>query len=47
MLLVTKKLLSYKTMEVSVYRSPNSLDSKAVDHLYELLIKTLRQSTAH
>ncbi|ESK41289.1 hypothetical protein P256_00279 [Acinetobacter nectaris CIP 110549] len=29
-------------MQVSVYRSPNSLQSKAVDRLHDLLIKTLR-----
>ncbi|MND32364.1 HTH-type transcriptional regulator GltC [compost metagenome] len=31
-------------MEAAVYRSRSSLESKAVDHLYELLIKTLRHS---
>jgi DNA-binding transcriptional LysR family regulator len=31
-------------MEVAVYRSRESLKSKAVDHLNELLIKTLRNS---
>lgn len=31
-------------METAVYRSRASLNSKAVDHLYELLIRTLRQS---
>ncbi|MNE18783.1 LysR substrate binding domain protein [compost metagenome] len=30
-------------MEASIYRSRASLNSKAVDHLYELLVKTLRQ----
>lgn len=34
-------------MEASVYRSRASLNSKAVDHLYELLIKTLRQSITY
>lgn len=34
-------------MEASVYRSRVSLNSKAVDHLYELLIKTLRQSITY
>ncbi len=31
-------------MEVAVYRSRASLESKAVDHLYDLLLKTLRHS---
>ncbi|RJL71947.1 LysR family transcriptional regulator [Acinetobacter radioresistens] len=31
-------------METAVYRSKSSLESKAVDHLYELLVKTLRHS---
>lgn len=33
-------------MEVAVYRSRASLESKAVDHLNELLIKTLRHSVS-
>jgi DNA-binding transcriptional LysR family regulator len=31
-------------MQVSVYKSRSAHGSKAVDHLYELLVKTLRQS---
>ncbi len=32
-------------MEVSIYRSPASMGSEAVDSLYELLARTLRSST--
>lgn len=34
-------------MEVAIFRSRASQGSKAVDHLYELLIKTLRQATIY
>ena len=33
-----------KPMQVAIYRSKNSLDSKAVSYLYDLLISTLRES---